>query len=60
MGKDATKEKEKKYGSKLGIDNKKDGLIPSFKMFIYTLLYYSSLGITAAIDKTSDFKTSIT
>ena len=59
MGADAEEEKEKE-NCKLGIDNKKDGLIPSFKMFIYTLLYYSSLGITAAIDKTSDFKTSIT
>ena len=32
MGKNTTEEKEEKYGSKLGIDNKKDGLIPSFKL----------------------------
>ena len=34
MGEDATEEKEKKCGSKLGIDNKKDGFKPVFLNWI--------------------------
>ena len=41
MGEDATKEKEKKCGSKLGIDNKKDGLIPSFYLSYLTVIVQS-------------------
>ena len=45
MGEDATEEKKEKYGcGKLGIDIKKDGLIPSFKLLLLNInimLYFN-------------------